>query len=133
MALTLIHTHILNTMGFISALQSWLPEFHSYSDEDRRYHLGCTWHAQDGLRTHHDLELRYVYNSERLALQGQPMPDGSWHYVEANGRIHMISAERARAFMENTQRSATLMVDMLNKLRDAGALNHIVDAEAQAA
>jgi hypothetical protein len=133
MASTLNHTHLVQTMGLISALQFWLPEFHSYSDDDRRFHLGCTWHAHDGLRTHHDFEFRYVYNSERLALQGQPMPDGSWQYVEPNGRTHVISAERARAFMESTQRSASLMVDMLDKLRDAGVLNDIVETQAQVA
>jgi hypothetical protein len=35
--------------------------------------------------------------------------------------------------MENTHRSATLMVDMLDKLRDAGVLNDVVQTEAQPA
>ena len=97
------------------------------------HHIGCTWHGRDGLRDTHDLELRYSYNSERLALQGQPRPEGSWAYTEPNGRVHTISAERARAFMESTHRSATLMVDMLSKLRDAGVLNDAVQTEAQPA
>jgi hypothetical protein len=35
--------------------------------------------------------------------------------------------------MESTQRSASLMVDMLDKLRDAGVLNDIVETQAQVA
>jgi hypothetical protein len=123
--------HFLNSMNLLSALNSLLPELHSYRDEDRRFHMGCTWHARDGLRELHDLELRYTYNSERLALQGEPRPDGSWCYTEPNGRIHTISAERARDFMESTHRSATVMVAMLDKLREAGVLDNTVEAEAQ--
>ncbi len=95
--------------------------------------MGCTWHAKDGLRDFHELELRYVFNSERLALQGLPMPDGSWQYTEPNGRIHTISAERARQFMESTQQSATLMVEMIDKLREAGTLDDIFETKAQPA
>jgi len=120
-------------MKILSTLQSWLPELHNYTDDDRRHHIGFTWHGKDGLRDSHDLELRYTYNSERLALQGSPRPDGSWAYTEANGRVHTISAERARAFMQSTQESASLMVEMLEKLRDAGVLDDIVETQAQAA
>jgi hypothetical protein len=35
--------------------------------------------------------------------------------------------------MQNTQESAFLMVEMLEKLRDAGVLDEIVETEAQAA
>ena len=120
-------------MSIISTLQSWLPSFHSYADEEQRYHVGCTWNAKDGLQEFHELELRYRYNSERLALQGLPQPDGSWQYVEPNGRIHTITAERARQFMETTQRSASLMVEMLDKLRESGVLDDIVETPAQPA
>ena len=120
-------------MKILSTLQSWLPELHNFTDDDRRHHIGFTWHGKDGLRDSHDLELRYIYNSERLALQGVPSPDGSWAYTEANGRVHTISAERARAFMQNTQESASLMVEMLEKLRAAGVLDDIVETQAQAA
>jgi hypothetical protein len=133
MAPAINHIHLLTTMKLLSTLQSWLPELHNYTDEDRRHHIGFTWHGKDGLRDSHDLELRYTYNSERLALQGNPCPDGSWAYTEPNGRIHTISAERARAFMHATQESASLMVDMLDKLREAGVLDDIVETNAQAA
>jgi hypothetical protein len=89
-------------MKVLATLQSWLPELHNFTDEERRHHIGFTWHGKDGLRDSHDLELRYTYNSERLALQGSPRPDGSWAYTEPNGRVHTISAERARAFMQST-------------------------------
>ena len=133
MAAAFNHIHLFTTMKILSTLQSWLPELHNYTDDNRRHHIGFAWHGKDGLRDSHDLELRYTYNSERLALQGSPRPDGSWAYTEANGRVHTISAERARAFMQNTQESASLMVEMLNKLRDAGVLDDIVETQAQAA
>ena len=126
-------THLLATMKLLATLQSLLPDLHNYSDEEQRHHIGFTWHGKDGLRDSHDLELRYTYNSERLALQGCPCPDGSWSYTEPNGRIHTISAERAKAFMHATQESATLMVSMLDKLREAGVLDDIVETEALAA
>jgi len=130
---TFNHIHLFTTMKILSTLQSWLPELHNYTDDDRRHHIGFTWHSKDGLRDSHDLELRYTYNSERLALHGSPRPDGSWAYTESNGRVHSISAERARAFMQSTQESASLMVGMLEKLRDAGVLYDIVETEGQAA
>lgn len=133
MAQTFNHIHLFTTMNILSTLQSWLPEMHNYTDDDRRHHIGFTWHGKDGLRDSHDLELRYTYNSERLALHGSPRPDGSWAYTEPSGRIHTISAERTRAFMQSTQESASLMVEMLEKLRDAGVLDDIVETEAQAA
>ena len=133
MVLTIHYIHLFTTMKILSTLQSWLPELHNYTDEDCRHHIGFTWHNKDGLRDSHDLELRYTYNSERLALQGSPRPDGSWAYTEPNGRVHTITATRARAFMQNTQESASLMVEMLEKLRDAGALDEIVETQAQAA
>ena len=120
-------------MKILSTLQSWLPELHNYTDEERRHHIGFTWHGKDGLRDSHDLELRYTYNSERIALQGSPRPDGSWAYTEPNGRVHTITAARARTFMQNTQESASLMVEMLEKLRDGGVLEEIVETLAEAA
>ena len=89
--------------------------------------------AQDGLKDYHNLELRYVHNSERLALQGDPQPDGSWRYVEPNGHVHVISAERAKQFMEQTQSHASIMVAMLEKLKDAGVLDDIIDTSTQPA
>jgi hypothetical protein len=124
--------YFLYSMNLLNALNSLLPELHSYRDEDRRFHMGCTWHARDGLRELHDLELRYSYNSERLALQGEVRPDGSWCYTEPNGRIHTNSAEHAREFMKSTSRSASVMVAMLDKLRDAGVLGSTIEAEVQA-
>ena len=128
--------HILpstNTMSFLAAFKHLIPEFHAFSDEDKRYNIGATWTAADGLRDHHNLELKYVRNSERLALQGDPQPDGSWKYVEANGSVHTITADRAKSFMKTTSDHATLMCQMLDRLREAGLMDNIVDTEAQAA
>ena len=120
-------------MQIFAAFKHLIPEVHAFSDEEKRYHLGATWTDQNGLRDMHNLELRYVRNSERLALQGEPQPDGSWRYVEPNGCVHTISPERAKHFMEQTQAHASIMVGMLDKLRDAGVLDETLDTTAQAA
>ena len=120
-------------MQIFAAFKHLIPEVHAFSDEEKRYHLGATWTDQNGLRDMHNLELRYVRNSERLALQGEPQPDGSWRYVEPNGCVHTISPERAKHFMEQTQAHASIMVGMLDKLKDAGIIDDIVDTSAQAA
>jgi hypothetical protein len=117
----------------LSAFKHLIPEFHAFSDEEQRYNIGATWTAQDGLQDYHNVELRYVRNSERLALQGTPQPDGSWKYTEPTGRVHTMTAERARAFMEQTHHHATIMVGMLDKLKESGALDEIIDTNAQAA
>jgi len=107
-------------MKLLASISALLPQLHAFLDEDNFYQLGATWTAADGLREQHNLELRYTHNSERLALQGEPMPNGSWRYVAPNGRVHTISAERAREFMETTHRHATVMVGMLDRLKEAG-------------
>jgi len=120
-------------MEFLSAFRHLLPEFHAYSDDEQRYNIGATWTAADGLKDYHNVELRYVRNSERLALQGNPQPDGSWKYVEPNGCIHTMSADRAQMFMEQTHAHATVMCGMLDRLKEAGLMDQIVDTSAQAA
>lgn len=120
-------------MQIFAAFKHLIPEFHAYSDEEQRYNLGATWTAADGLKDYHNLELRYVHNSERLALQGDPQPDGSWRYVEPSGRVHTMSAERARMFMEQTHAHATIMCGMLDRLKDSGLMDQAVDTDAQAA
>ena len=120
-------------MQIFTAFKHLIPEFHAFSDEDKRYNIGATWTDAQGLRDHHNVELRYVRNSERMALQGEPQPDGSWKYVEPNGNVHVISAERAKHFMEQTQAHASIMVGMLDKMREAGIIDDILDTDAQPA
>ena len=120
-------------MQIFAAFKHLIPKFHAFSDEDKRYNIGATWTAPDGLKDYHNVELRYVRNSERMALQGQPQPDGSWKYVEPNGNVHVISAERAKHFMEQTQAHASIMVGMLDKMREAGIIDDILDTDAQPA
>ena len=120
-------------MTIQSALKAILPLVHAYLDEEHRFNIGATWTSSDGLRDFYNLELRYVHNSERLALSGEPAPDGSWRYTDAGGRVHTISAERAKHFMERTHEHATVMCQMLDKLRASGALNDPIDTQAQAA
>ena len=107
-------------MKLLATISALLPQLHAFLDEDNFYQLGATWSAADGLREQHHLELRYTHNSERLALQGEPMPNGSWRYVSSNGHVHTITAERAKEFMETTHRHATVMVGMLDRLKEAG-------------
>jgi hypothetical protein len=120
-------------MKFFSILSEMLPQLHAFLDEDNFYQLGATWTSSDGLRELHNLELRYRHNSERLALQGEPQPNGSWKYVAPNGRVHTISAEHAKDFMETTHHHAAIMVGMLDKLKEAGVskpMDEIVTANA---
>ena len=119
-------------MLFLAAFKHLIPDFHAFSDEDKRYNIGATWTTADGLRDYHNLELRYVHNSERLALQGDPQPDGSWRYVEPTGAVHTISAERAKQFMDQTHQHATIMCTMLDRLKDAGMLDSSIAVEAAA-
>ena len=118
-------------MSIFGCFKHLIPQFHAYTDDERRYNLGLTWSDQDGLTDCHNLELRYIRNSERLALQGEPQPDGSWRYVEANGMTHTITAERAQAFMQKTHEHATIMVQMLERLKANGIIDSIIDTNAQ--
>jgi len=120
-------------MNIFACFQHLIPEVHAFSDEEQRYNFGATWTAGDGLKDYHNLELRYVHNSERLALQGEPQPDGSWVYKEPSGTVHRISAERAAHFMEQTHQHATVMCQKLDKLTKAGVAAPLVDTEAHPA
>jgi hypothetical protein len=120
-------------MNLFACFKHVIPVVHAYQDDEHRYNFGATWTASDGLQDHHNLELRYVHNSERLALQGEPQPDGSWVYRDPSGTVHRISAERAAHFMEQTHQHATLMCGMLDKLTKAGVAAPVVDTEAQPA
>ena len=116
------------TMQIIQAAKAIVPEFHAFSDDNKRYHIGATWVSDTGLKDHHNLELRYTRNSESLALKGDVQPDGSWKYVEPNGSEHIMTAERVKWFMKQTHRQATLMNEMLTKLEQSGMGNEIIDA-----
>lgn len=120
-------------MQFFAAFKAFIPEFHAYSDDERRYNIGATWTDNNGLQDYHNLQVKYVRNSERLALQGDPQPDGSWRYVEPNGAVHIISAERARHFMEKTHEHATLMCGMIERLKQAGLAEQFIDTSAETA
>jgi hypothetical protein len=120
-------------MNIFGCFKHIIPEFHAYSDADQRYNIGATWTAQDGLHDYHNIEIKYVHNSERLALQGDPQPDGSWKYVAPDGGIHVMSAERARAFMEQTHAHANIMCGMLERLKENGMMDQVVDTQAQPA
>ncbi len=120
-------------MQLFAAFKHLIPELHAFSDEEQRYNIGATWTGQDGLKDYHNLELKYVHNSERLALQGDPQPDGSWRYVEPTGAVHTISAERAKLFMEQTHQHASIMCSMLDKLREVGVMDQVLDTTAHPA
>ena len=116
-----------------AAFKALVPNFHAFSDEDERYNLGATWTAIDGLHDYHNIEFKYIRNSERLALQGDPQPDGSFKYIEPTGRVHTMSAERVEKFMTQTSKQATIMCDMLEKLKEYETPQMPVDTTASAA
>jgi len=117
-------------MEIFACFKNLIPTVHAYQDDEQRYNLGATWTAADGLQDYHNIELKYVRNSERLALQGDVQPDGSWKYVEANGTVHTITADRANNFMKTTSDNATLMCQMLDRLQQVGMPGPTVDTEA---
>jgi len=120
-------------MSILSVFKHLVPVVHAYQDDDQRYNVGATWTAADGLQDYHNIELRYVHNSERLALEGEPQPDGSWQYIAPNGAVHIISAERAAAFMQTTAKHATIMCQMMDRLQQLGIQSPVIDTEATAA
>ena len=116
----------------IQLFKHLIPTFHAFKDDDSRYNVGATWTDGDGLHDYYNLELRYIHNSERLALQGEPQPDGSFRYTEPSGAVHTISAERVRQFMRQTQQHATIMCQMLDQIEKAGFADDPIDASAAA-
>jgi hypothetical protein len=120
-------------MSIFAVFKHIIPQFHAYSDDENRYNIGATWTGTDSLQDYHNLEFKYVHNSERLALQGEPQPDGSWRYVSAEGHVHVMSAERAKQFMEQTHMHATIMVAMLDKLKESGVMTPPLDTQASPA
>jgi len=118
-------------MQLINAIKSFLPEVHAFKDEENRFNIGATWTTADRLKDFYNLELRFIHNSERLALQGLPRPDGSWSHTEGSGRVHTITAERAKAFMDQTHRQATIMCGMIDRLKESGFMSEPVEATAQ--
>ena len=123
----------ITTMQIIQAAKAIIPQFHAFSDDDKRYHIGATWVSEDGLQDHHNLELRYTRNSESLALQGDPQPDGSWKYVEPNGSEHIMEADRDQWYMKQTQKQAIVMSKMIDKLKEQGLMEHAIDAQTEPA
>jgi hypothetical protein len=116
----------------LSILKTFIPQFHAFSDSDGRYNMGATWTDQAGLQDYHNVQVMYVHNSEALALQGDPQPDGSFKYTEPNGRVHVMEAERVTKFMEHTTKQATVMASMLDKLDQYKMCGKTLDTTAQA-
>ncbi len=108
-------------MSLFGALKPFIPQPHALRDENDRYNIGFTFIDTDGLTDRHNLELRYTRNSERMALEcGDVQPDMSWKYVEPNGTVHIFEAERAKAFMDTTEKASTRMISMLEQMQKAG-------------
>ena len=125
-----MHQHISTaflTMQIVKMAKAMIPTFHATMDEDKMYHLGCTWISEDGLTDRHNVEIRYTRNSESLALKGEPQPDGSWKYVEPSGAEHVMTAERVNAYMKQTHKQAVIMNEMLTKLEAAGLMQDAIE------
>ena len=115
------------------AFKTLIPQPHCTMDEEARYNIGLTWIDREGLTDRHNLQVKYIRNSERLAVErGEPQPDGSWRYIESSGMVHTMSAERVNAFFKKTQENAIIMSAMIDKI-NAAADQQTVDTKAQPA
>jgi len=102
-------------------------------DEEQRYNIGLTWVDQQGLTDRHNVQIRYIRNSEKLAVtMGEPQPDGSWRYIEESGMVHTMSAERVDAFYKKTQENAVIISTMIDKINQHMPTK-TVDTEAASA
>ncbi len=116
-------------MQFLSAIKPFIPQPHAFLGEDRNYNVGVTFVDDLGLTDRHNVSLRYVRNSEKLALEcGSIQPDGTWKYVTANGTEHVCGADKAQKFFEETSRRAEIAQNMMNKMEEANS-GAIVDAK----
>ena len=117
-------------MQIIQAAKAIVPEFHAFSDDDKRYHIGATWVSDSGLKDHHNLELRYTRNSEELAVtQGEEQLDGSWMYEEPNGTKHTISKARFDTYIGVKKKHADQYADLKNRMKNSGINSEIIDTE----
>ena len=102
-------------------------------DEEQRYNIGVTWVDRQGLTDRHNVQIRYIRNSEKLAVtMGEPQPDGSWRYIEESGMVHTMSAERVDAFYKKTQENAVIISTMIDKINQHMPTK-TVDTEAASA
>jgi len=117
----------------IGLIKHLIPQVHAYAEPCGRYNIGATWTDQSGLQDYHNVQIMYVRNSEALALQGEPQPNGSFKYTEPNGRVHIMDADRVSLFMDQTSKQATLMVEMLDKIKQYNESSQSLDTTAQPA
>ena len=102
-------------------------------DEEQRYNIGLTWIDPQGLTDRHNVQIKYIRNSEKLAVtMGEPQPDGSWRYIEESGMVHTMSAERVDAFYKKTQENAVIISTMIDKINQHMPTK-TVDTEAASA
>ena len=104
------HLHFNSFFIMFGAIKHLIPSLMVTWIQINVGNVGLTWIDQEGLTDFHNLQIQYVRNNERLAIEcGEPQPDGSWAYKESNGTVHTMSAERVNAFMAKTQEHATIM------------------------
>ena len=129
-----MHQHISTaflTMQIVKMAKAMIPTFHATMDEDKMYHLGCTWISEDGLTDRHNVEIRYTRNSEELAIkQGDEQPDGSWMFEEPNGNKHVISKSRFDAYVSVKKKHADQYEEIKSRMKTSGINNEIIDAQA---
>jgi hypothetical protein len=120
-----------------------IPQPHATMDDERRYNIGLTWIDRDGLTDRHNIQIKYIRNSEKLAItmgdpqpdgswirnseklaitMGDPQPDGSWKYIDEGGMVHTMSVERVNAFYKKTQENAIMMSGMIDKIKEQQGL-----------
>ena len=102
-------------------------------DDEQRYNIGLTWIDPQGLTDRHNVQIKYIRNSEKLAVtMGEPQPDGSWRYIDEGGMVHTMTAKRVTAFYKKTQENAVIMSDMIDKINST-IPSETIDTEAAAA
>ena len=100
-----------------------IPQPHATMDAEQRYNIGLTWVDRDGLTDRHNIQIKYIRNSEKLAVtKGEPQPDGSWKYIDEGGMVHTMCAERVNAFYKKTQENAIMMSSMIDKIKEQQGL-----------
>lgn len=112
-------------------IKALIPQPHCFQDEESLTHIGLTWKNPNGLTDTHDLQLRYTRNNEVWAMEkGEPQPDGSFVFTEPNGMQHIMTADRVKAFFEQTNKDAETMLGMIDKIKEAGTMGNVIEAPA---
>ena len=66
------------------------------SGTETRYNVGLTWIDDRGLTDHTTSKSNTFAAANVGHWKDKPQPDGSWAFIEDNGCVHSITAEKAK-------------------------------------